>query len=601
MGGIVGLIGDGSVAELESMAARMPYRGNVRTWSPAPNVYFGELSLGAKRAATGSGAAVALDTAGDTTPREEIERALQTHGDSAAAGIRGFFAIVWWDESHRALKLICDRHGYKTLYIARLPGRIAFASDLKALLALPDVQATVDRDVLQMYLRSRSFPSERSLLAAAQPIGGASVWTLRGSGELHRQPYWTPVRRVKSGRSFDAAALELRGILQAALHRQLVGRERIALALSGGLDSASVLALARHVRPDLHITTYTVGHSREDPEIIRAREAAAHFGTEHRECFLPPEKVPGEMRRLVWLTEDLTGREEAALQHVLAAEMSTRERAYLVGHGADVAFAGMPRHRLMWLRDHAPPPLRGALNELFIYTQRRTEPPSWLGRRLASLAFHGDRPAMPQVTGGSDIPADMNYASLDQYCCATISWIEGMRFHEPVEMAGDVTMVAPFFDPAVVDFALSCPTNFLIDARQQKRILRAAVGEVLPPEISQRRKMIQRMKHDSQLSEVLDEFAAQLRLRESLTARGLLPADYLATLQKRAKGAAYPSERLHILWAMISAELWLRQFVDRRGALDTSRVPTARQPINVPASAGSAGGASSSAGTLLAP
>jgi asparagine synthetase B (glutamine-hydrolysing) len=270
--------------------------------------------------------------------------------------------------------------------------------------------------------------------------------------------------------------------------------------------------------------------------------------------------------------------------------MGTRERAYLVGHGADVAFAGMPRHRLMWLRDHAPPPLRGALNELFVYTQRRAEPRSWLGRRLASLAFRGDRPAMPQVTDAADIPADMNYPSLDQYCCSTISWIEGMRFHEPVETAGDVPMVAPFFDPAVVAFALSCPTHFLIDARQQKRILRAAVSDLLPPEISQRRKMIQRMKHDAQLSAVLDEFATQLRLRESLAARGLLPTEYMATLQKRANGAAYSSERLHILWAMISAELWLRQFVDRRGAPDTSRIPpsrapTARQPIDVPASA----------------
>jgi asparagine synthase (glutamine-hydrolysing) len=591
MGGIVGLIGDGGVAELERMAARMPYRGRVRTWSPTRNVYFGELSLdGTQRAAAARGSVIALDTAGDTTARDEIERILQTRGDTGAVDIRGFFAIVWWDEPNRALKFICDRHGYKTLYIARLPGRIAFASDLKALLALPDVQATVDRDVLQMYLRSRSFPSERSLLAAAQPIGGASVWTLRGSGALSCEPYWMPVRRVKSGRSFEAAAVELRGILQGALHRQLAGRERMALALSGGLDSASVLALARHVRPDLHITTYTVGYSRDDPEIIRARETAAHFGTEHRECCLPPEKVPGEMRRLVWLTEDLTGREEAALQHVLATEMAKRERAYLVGHGADVAFAGMPRHRLMWLRDHAPPPLRGALHELFVYTQRREEPPSWLGRRLASLAFHGDRPPMPHVTDAADIPADMSYPSLDQYCRSTISWIEGMRFHEPVEMAGDVTMVAPFFDPAVVEFALSCPTHFLIDARQQKRILRAAVSGVLPPQISRRRKLIQQMKHDAQLSDVLDDFAAQLRLRESLAARGLLPAEYLARLQKRANRAAYSSERLHILWAAISAELWLRQFVDRRGTLDTSpippsRAPTARKPMKEPARA----------------
>jgi asparagine synthase (glutamine-hydrolysing) len=585
MGGLVGIVGAGSVAELASMAARMPYRGQVRTWSPASGVYLGELSLAGKRSEAATPDCIALDTAGDAPARTDIQTELTSRGDRAAADLRGFFAIAWWDERNEALKFICDRHGYKTLYIAGLPGRIAFASDCKALLALPDFPATVDRDVLQTYLRSRSFPSERSLLANAQPLGGANVWTLTPKGELQRAAYWEPARRVRAGRSFTDAALELRGILQSVLHRQLHGREHIALALSGGLDSASVLAIARNVRPDLHITTYTVGHSREDPEIVRAREAAKHFATEHRECFLPPEKVPGELRRLVWLTEDLTGREEAALQQVLAAEMATRERAYLVGHGADAAFAGMPRHRLMWLRDHAPPPLRGALNELFIYTQRRQEPPSWLGRRLAALAFHGDRPVMPSVTGAAEIPADMNYENLDHYCRSTISWIEGMRFHEPVETASDLTMVAPFFDPAVVEFALSCPTNFLIDAHRQKRILRAAVSSLLPPEISQRRKLIQRMKHDAALSDVLDDFAAQLRLRESLMARGLVPAEYVAALQKRGGSAAYSSERLHILWALICAELWLRQFVDQRGAPDTARFATARAPMTVPASA----------------
>ena len=586
MGGIVGLIGEGSVAELESMAARMPYRGTVRTWSPARGVYLGELTHGGRGSPPAGAESFAVDTAGTTTPRAEIEHLLKTRGPVAgAASIRGFFAVASWDEASRSLQLICDRHGYKSLYIAHLPGRVALASDLKALLALPDLQASVDRDVLQMYLRSRSFPSERSLLASAQPIGGASVWTLSPSGTLRAVPYWKPIRRVKLGRSFSAAAGELREILQKTMLRQLEGRDHIALALSGGLDSACVLALARHVRPDMHITTYTVGHGEDDPEIVRAREAADYFRTEHRECFLPPEKVPAEMRRLAWLTEDLTGREEAALQQVLTAEMASRERAYLVGHGADAAFAGMPRYRLIWLRDHAPPPLRGALDELFVYTQRRTEPRSWLGQRLASLAFHGDRPAMPRVTNAAELPGNGSPASLDEYCGTAISGIEGMRFHEPMEVAGDVTMVAPFFDPAVVEFALTCPTHFLIDARKQKRVLRAAMRGVLPTEISQRGKLIQRMKHDTRLSDVLDDFAGQLRLRESLASRCLLPAEYLTGLQSRARDTAYSSERLHLLWAMISAELWMRQFIDRRGTSESSRTFTARQPIEVPASA----------------
>jgi asparagine synthase (glutamine-hydrolysing) len=578
--GIVGLIGDGSLGELHDMAGRMAYRGRLRAWNPTPDVYLGELSLTPQ--ARSSNGSMAIDTAGFSTPRDEIEAALEKRGPAAAADLRGFFAAAWWDEKSRTLKIICDRHGYKTLYIARLAGRIAFASDLKALLALADMPATVDRDVLQMYLRSRSFPAERSLLAGAQPVGGASVWTLAPDGKLTSTAYWTPERNVKRGRSFDEAALELRGILQSVLKKQLAGRHHIALALSGGLDSASVLAVARDVAPELDITTYTVGHSESDPEILRAREAARHFRTEHRECFLPPDRVPAEMRKLVWLTEDLTGREEAALQQVLAAEMSGHERDYLAGHGADAAFAGMPRHRLLWMRDRAPPPLRGALNEAFVYTQRRDEPRSWLGRKLAGLAFHGDRPPMPRVPGAGEIPANMNYGSLDEYCCSTVSWIEGMRFHEPVEAEADLTMVVPFFDPAVVNFSLGCPTRFLINRRLQKRILRAAVKELLPPGMSQRGKMIQRMKHDTTLSDVLDDFARDLRLKESLADRGLLPAGYLSALQDRSRGTAYSSERLHILWASLCAELWLRQFIDERGAVAPELSNATPPPTAVP-------------------
>src|SRR5690349_7384104 len=113
MGGLVGLIGEGSLAELEGMAARMPYRGRVRTWSPAPNVYFGEMSQGHARP-RGSGN-FAFDVAGDVTAPDEIETTLQARGASAAVELRGFFAVVWWDEAHKSLRFICDRHGYKTL------------------------------------------------------------------------------------------------------------------------------------------------------------------------------------------------------------------------------------------------------------------------------------------------------------------------------------------------------------------------------------------------------------------------------------------------------------------------------------------------------
>ena len=141
-----------------------------------------------------------------------------------------------------------------------------------------------------------------------------------------------------------------------------------------------------------------------------------------------------------------------------------------------------------------------------------------------------------------------------------------MRFHEPFEAAANMTMVTPFFDPAIVQFGLAYPTEYLIDARRQKRILRAAIKDLLPPEMSARGKLIQRMKHDAALSDVLDDFAMELRLHQSFSARRLLPPEYPESLRRKSRKAAYSSERLHILWAMVCAELWLRQFIDERGA-----------------------------------
>ncbi len=583
MGGLVGIIGAGSLAEVETMAARMPYRGQPHCWSPSHEVYLGEVDHDSRYVTYGEGC-FAIDAPGDSLARERLESDITRRGDEAFADIRGFFAIARWNPVAQRLTLACDRHGYKTLYLAELPGRIAFASDYKALLALTELPARVDRDVLQTYLMSRSFSSERSLLATVRPVGGANLWTFGRDLQVSRTPYWIPRERTRGRAKFEESAQELRRVLQWTLRRQLAGRRRMAIALSGGLDSVAVLALARHVRPDLEITSYTIGHSEQDPEIIRAREAAQHFGTTHREIFLPPERVPEELDRLVWLTEDLTGREEALLQQVLAEEMSGREREYLAGHGADADFAGMPRHRLMWLRDHAPPPLRGALNELYVYTQQREQPKSWLGKRLASFAYGGDMPPVPAVIGARG-GQPMECPSLANYCRSTITWLDTMRFHEPVEAACAVTMITPFFDPTVVDFALGCPTSFLIGARQQKRILRAAVRELMPAALSQRGKLIQRMRHDIVLSEVLDQFASELRLRSCLSARGLVADEYLRMLQRRDPGSAYSSERLHILWALISAELWMRQFVDQRGAGPGRQAPMAREAMRVAAAA----------------
>ena len=578
MAGLLGIVGEGSLGELRAMALRMAYRGRyLSTSNPAPGVYLGELHR--RPGHRQSSSTLFLDTNGPLYPRDpfttaspadaeereqrRLELDLQRRGISALRDVSGHFALVFWDAATNTVSLACDRQKFKTLYYVGLHGRIAFATDYKALLALPDCPAEVDRDVLQTYLGLLSCPDGRSLLKNVIPLTRATVLKVQG-GRCSVERFWSPHRRHPE-RSFRDAAQSLRTTLETSVARQLAGHGRAGLMLGGGLDSTALLALVRHVRPDLEVATYTIGHGATDPEIVGARATAAHFRTEHREHFFSVKELSIELPKLVWLTEDLSGREEALLQRVITVLASARDRVILAGHGADMVFGGMPRHRILWLHDRAPPPLRGALSELYVYARYKSMPRSWLGRRLVARAYRGDLPEPPPVIGANAVIVSEAYESLDRYMEEHNTSAASFYYHEPLHAQLDTTLLIPFLDPEVTEFALGCPGNYHIGLRAQKRLLRAAVQDLLPGFVLSRRKAIQRLKHGIELSDAIDSIADELDLAQALASRDLISMEYVKTLRVRPSGSAISRERLHILWALISAELWMRQFIDARG------------------------------------
>jgi len=576
--GIVGIVGDGSLAELKAMAARLAYRGrHLRMSNPGPGVYFGEVHH--EPGTLDSAAGLCLDANGSLYPRARsdardaavadvderarLARELSERGTAALKDLSGYFALAHWDRGSNTVSLAGDRQGFKTFYFVELPGRVAFASDYKALLALADCPAELDRDVLQTYLVLFSCPAGRSLLKGVRSLSQASLLRIQG-GRTSLEKFWTPARR-KPERSFGETATALRATLETSFTSLLAGHSSAALLLSGGFDSAALLALVRHVRPDLKLSTYTIGHSVEDRDIQGARRVAAHFGCEHHEFFYALKDLPAELPRMVWLTEDLSGREEAILQPAITAAAAGGERLVLAGHGADAVFGGMPRHRILWLRDHAPPPLRGALCELYTYTRYKRMPASWLGRQLVRQAYHGDLPVPPQVLDAHPIGADGGCKSLERYLEEHIAPSSGFLHDEPVLAERGASIAMPFLDPAVTEFALGCPGSYHITLREQKRLLRAAVAGLMPDAMLKSRKTIQRFKHDGALSDAFDRIARELDLARSLSDRKLMDSDYVWSLTERGAGGAMSAERMHTLWGLICAELWMRQFIDRRG------------------------------------
>ena len=573
---IVGIFGEGSLDEIQAMANLMPHRGSVLSaWSPAPGVFLGELSNVAST--EGGSDAVALDVdkatclpaAVSSGSRSEFVRQLYaTLGneglESTLLQINGNFGLAIWLGDENRLVVACDRMFYKGIYWTRLEDRIAFATEYKAFLALDDFVARPDKDVIGKYIRSKLAHPTRCMLKDVRPLGPGRYLDLQ-SNKLKVKDYWLP-KLSRTKRSLSANASLLTTKLKQAIERQSAGYDEIGMTLSGGIDSTVILAMLRDLRPDMPVSTYTIGYDKTDSEIVLARRTAEHIGTDHQEIIADVRKLPADLPGFVWQTEECIGREEGWLQTQVLSRIAKEVGNVMSGLFADVLFCGMPRYRLLWFRDMAPPLLRTPLSELYAYTQEKQQPTTMLGRLLVRRVYGADRPEAPPFAGTLGQPFEVP-TSVDEYRVWKMKAMAGWLYHEPVERALNLDVMNPFCDNGVIDFSLSLPLSHMMGMKRQKKILRYAARNLLPQEILQRPKAIQTLKHDTSLAEVLQEMAAQKLLAGSLNDHGLIEAGYVERLMARANGSAYGIETAQTLWSLLCAEFWHRQFIVDRSPI----------------------------------
>ncbi len=577
MSGIAGIIGRGSLDEARRMGAAMAHRGShQRVWSPGPGVHFVEAG---HDVLAGSSNALALTSAvreakgSLVSPTSLVDR-LQRDAGECLRNLRGNFALAYYDPGGGGrVTLAGDALEYRTLYVIKLLGRWAFASDYKSLLALDDCPALVDRDALQLYLSSMARDLSRPLLNGAVMIPRGEMAKISGDALAIESYVRLPPARLPA--TPRRSAQSLRSALELVVGRYLEDQTSVAATLSGGLDSTALVALIRHVRPDVKISTYTIGFGPDDPEIVGARRSAEHFKTEHNEVYFDNSELVHLLPRYVWLTEDLAGCGEAILQQKVVQRIDPGTRMLFAGHGADTTFTGMPRHRLMWLAKHMPHPLRGGLGELLKYSQTREMPGSWLGRRLIQRAY-GEAPRQAtQVIGALPMSMPDERMDLCNYMRASWNMMNTFQYHEPAEDCAGLACVMPFIEAEVRDLAQATPISHMITARYQKKILRDALSDLLPDSLRNRPKAIQRLRRDQSLSDALFTIAKKFDIRNKLTDRRLLATGDIDAVLRPTAGLLSDTA-VADLWTLVCAELWMQTFSDGRG-----RAPLG-QPVGVP-------------------
>ena len=499
----------------------------------------------------------------------------EENGPAFVRRLHGMFALALWDERRGRLVLARDRLGKKPLVWTRLAdGTLAFASEAKALLRLPDLRRDVDLRAIDEYLALQYVPGERTGFAAIQRIPPGHVLVVEG-GSQRLERHWEPQPTVEA--TSEDEWLELvRETVRHAVRIRLKADVPLGALLSGGIDSSIVVALmAEAASQPVH--TFTVGFDDERyDEREYAGAVARRYGTVHEELSIA-ENVAETLPRLARAFDEPLG-DEAALPTFLVCEQAQRHvTVALTGDGGDESFAGYERYVAHGLAARMPVAVaRPAARGLRLVPSARRVPRSPLFR-AARLLDVAAVPAPRRYTRlmevfsleqrsrlwAEDVARDVllvperpGITGLQLLDVATYLPGDLLPKADISSMAHSLELRSPLLDHRVVELGLSLPDSLKARGRTGKVALRRAFASALPPPVASRGKLGFGVPLGRWFREDLRDVTHDALRNE----RGWFRSGELRRLlDEHESGRA---DHGHRLWCLLMLELWVREHVE---------------------------------------
>lgn len=281
------------------------------------------------------------------TDTEVILAAYDRWGLQAVDRLVGMFAFAIWDSRARRLWLVRDRLGKKPLYYAQSAGSLRFASELKGIVADPDVERSIDGEAIALYLRYGYIPSPHTIYSGVSKLPPAHhlVWE---NGRADIQRYWDPVQYAHARTNWsndEAAERELESRLQLSVRQRMIADVPLGAFLSGGIDSSLIVALMQE-QSQTPVKTFTI-HFENDAfnEAEYAAAVARHLGTEHYQETCGEREMLGVVERVAGMFDEPFADSSAVPTYLVSRMAREHVTVALSGDGGDELFFGYPRYR----------------------------------------------------------------------------------------------------------------------------------------------------------------------------------------------------------------------------------------------------------------
>ena len=520
---------------------------------------------------------------------EVVVHAYEEHGPDFVRRLNGIFAFVIWDDRERRLVAARDAFGVKPLYWWTDGRRVALASEIGALIDAGLVTPAVDRVALDHYLACRFVPSPRTLFEGVRKLPPASTLVVEGDGSP-RVTSW----REDPGDPIEGAdeelAARLAGAFEDAVERQMMSDVPYGAFLSGGVDSAGVVAAMKD-RSGTPPTTFTIGfpgHGDVLDERKLAAESARIIGTDHRDTEMRETDFLTELGRCIPRLEEPCGIPSAPALLQLSRFAAQDVKVVLAGQGADEPNGGYGRHQaaaLLRPLKLVPPAVAGPAGAL-----ARALPRAASARRLAhvvsgrgdaqrllslveitdarvrtELVGPGAEAEQERLVTAREVLAPVESRGLLEqalYLDTHMFLPDGILLcNDKMSMAAGLELRVPFLDLELMRFVERIPATRRVRPRRPKRLHRMAMERLLPPEVVNRKKHGFATPYDDWLRASLGQEVERRYAPGSPLAELIDPGAAARLVDEHRRGRA---DHKAILYCLLELSEWHAAFVEAR-------------------------------------
>ncbi len=529
---------------------------------------------------------VVLSTESDT---EVLLLAYLQYGKAVLNQLNGFFAFAIHDNFANHTLIARDRFGIKPLVYYQNESQLMFASELKALMAY-NFKREIDEESLQKYLQLNYIPAPHTILKYCFKLKPGHCIEINNFEVSIRQYYKLGSNNSSNSIDYVKASLQVKSLLHRSVSRRMVSDVSLGAFLSGGIDSSIIAALAS--KETTNLNTFSIGFKDEPffDETKYANLVAKKIGSEHTVFSITNQMLFDHFEEMSAYLDEPFADSSAINVYLLSKFTKEHVTVSLSGDGADELFAGYNKHSATLRSIHPyslsnlllkhslpiwknlPQTRNSRIGNLFRQVNRYAEglqlTPSeryweWtsiLKEDQAKQLLCSPTQVLPEWTESIvQIPnSDFNWQLLSDF--ALVLPDDMLKKVDSMSMANSLEVRTPFLDHELVEYVFSLPSEFKIDRKSRKKILKEAFKSELPPEIFTRRKQgfevpLLKWFNTSLKKEITENLLHEDYLQEQ---RIFNPTSVQNLVNKLY--SKNPGDSPATIWALIIFQKWYRNY-----------------------------------------